>query len=341
MKLNQMLVCFVAGKSAGHILPARTIAEQMKQAAPGLKTIFYSNNTSLDLNLLSKHPAIDHHIPITLMQIPIRKPWLLPKFIWELIRTLWRSYQTLKAQKPREIISTGGLISIPVCLIGKLLGIPIIVYELNVSPGKATKIISKFANQIKICFAETNKFLPSKICTITAYPIRFGPNDYKLGKVKAIEILQQTNAEFSLQRKTILVLGGSQGSLFINRLMQNLITKIPTTNLQVIHQIGHNDQLSNCQNFYHQKQIPAIVFSYQPNLMPYYIAADLIICRAGAGTLAEIAPLNTKTLCIPLETNYTAHQMENALATAKIYPQIQVLKQSVVEHNMGLLYDLF
>jgi UDP-N-acetylglucosamine--N-acetylmuramyl-(pentapeptide) pyrophosphoryl-undecaprenol N-acetylglucosamine transferase len=332
------LVCFVAGKSAGHILPALTIANNLKVANVNTKIIFFSNHTKLDFNLLKNNPNINRHIALRLMQIPYQKPWRCFTFAGQIIKSLWSSYQVLKTEQPRQIISTGGLVSIPICLIGKYLKIPVTVYELNVEPGKATKFIAHFADEVKVCFQKTKQFLTTNKCTLTPYPTRFTKLDYTLTKKDALNFVKQDNPKFSQKHKTILILGGSQGSLFINELIHKFISQYKNDNLQIIHQIGQNDNF-NWHSFYLAKKIPAIAFSYQSNLMPYYIAADLIICRAGAGTLAEITPLNTPCVIIPLQTGYTSHQLDNAIEVANDHLQIEVLKQNDVQQNFNIFYN--
>ena len=336
---NNPRICLVAGKSAGHILPALTIGQKIKTLDPKAKILFFSNQSPLDYQILNNHPILDQHLALRLIPFPYNKPWQIVSFGWQLLSSIKQCYQVLKAFVPNKIISTGGLVSIPVCLVGKYLGIPIIIYELNVTPGKATKFLSKFADQIYICFSKTADFLPKHKCVLKPYPIRFEPKNYNLTKEQALQIIKSQNINFSPSRKTILILGGSQGSLFINNLMRQFILQKPQIELQIIHQIGGQDQ-HDWHNFYLHHQIPALVFNYAPNLMPYYIFADVIICRAGAGLLAEITPLKKPCITIPLNTGYTAHQLDNAIAIAKLNPQIKILRQDLIATNFSLFYDL-
>ena len=335
-------ICFVAGKSAGHILPALTIAQELKKTRPQLEIIFISNHTALDYQALNHNPVISQHLALNLMGIPTKKPWLLPKFFWQLVNAFLQTYQIFKKNLPNQVISTGGLIAIPVCLVAKFFKIPIIIYELNVTPGKATKFLAKFASEIKICFSKTAQFLPSAKCQLSSYPTRFSITDYNLDKLNAFNFIKNKNHNFKDSNKTILILGGSQGSLFINQTIYQFIAQTnqqADLNLQIIHQTGNQD-LTNSQDFYRTNKIPAIVFSYETNLMPYYKCADLIICRSGAGTLAEILPLKTRCITIPLETIYTSHQLENALENAREHAWVHVLKQAEITHDFQAFSNL-
>ncbi len=334
-------ICLVAGKSAGHILPAITLVQNLKAQDPHLFVSFISNQTALDYQALSHNPVINQHLAIDLMPIPTRKLWLLPKFSWQLMRAIWQTYRYFKNHRPNQIISTGGLIAIPVCLVAKHFNIAITIYELNVIPGKATKFLAKIANQTNICFQQTQAYLPGINCTVTTYPNRFKASDYDLTQVQALALIKLKNANFNAARKTILILGGSQGSLFINELICKFINQNPNIaqKIQIIHQTGSNDQ-TNWPNFYDQYHIPAIVFSYDSNLMPYYKLADLIICRSGAGSLAEILPLKTACITIPLQTNYTSHQLQNAQAIAQENSWIKLFEQSALNHDFDKFSEL-
>lgn len=378
MQLNSNnLICLVAGQSAGHILPALTIAGQIKQAQPETQFLFFSNHTALDLKLLSHHPLINQHVPLHLPQIPYRAPWRLPRFAWQLLKTLAQVYKLLKRTRPKQIISTGGLVSVPVGVLGWWLKIPVIVYELNLHPGKAVQFLARFATQIKVCFAQTMHDLPKGKSELVDYPIRFTPQDYLLDHAQAFKLVQveltipkrhceepwlrqgsagASQGDVPVRRsfqakdgaihlnensffKTILILGGSQGSRSLNELVMGYVSQLPAgCKLQIIHQTG----AQNCElleQFYLLKQIPALVFSYRDNLMPYMICADLIICRAGAGTLAEVLPLHKPVIVIPLQTSYTSHQLENAQALAQTNSQLTVLIQSEIEATPQTLYD--
>jgi UDP-N-acetylglucosamine--N-acetylmuramyl-(pentapeptide) pyrophosphoryl-undecaprenol N-acetylglucosamine transferase len=372
MQLNSNnLICLVAGQSAGHILPALTIAGQIKQAQPETQFLFFSNHTALDLKLLSHHPLINQHVPLHLPQIPYRAPWRLPRFAWQLLKTLAQVYKLLKRTRPKQIISTGGLVSVPVGVLGWWLKIPVIVYELNLHPGKAVQFLARFATQIKVCFAQTMHDLPKGKSELVDYPIRFTPQDYLLDHAQAFKLVQveltipkrhceeQSDAanylhdlvsvggsqpsqinQFNNIFKTILILGGSQGSRSLNELVMGYVNQLPAgSQVQIIHQTG----AQNCdllKQFYTLKNIPALVFSYRENLMPYMICADLIICRAGAGTLAEVLPLRKPVIVIPLQTSYTSHQLENAQALAQTNSQLTVLIQSEIEATPQTLYSI-
>jgi UDP-N-acetylglucosamine--N-acetylmuramyl-(pentapeptide) pyrophosphoryl-undecaprenol N-acetylglucosamine transferase len=254
----------------------------------------------------------------------------------QLISTCIKALRILRMHKVEEIVSTGGYISIPVCFAARMLKIPICLYELNVIPGRASYTIASWATRVYICFTQTKSYFKNIICTQAVYPIRFNQTEKAITKEQAINALA-----FNHIKKTIFIAGGSQGSLFINTLIKNWLTLNPHVHslVQIIHQTGAQDT-TNWKTFYAEHEIPALVFDYKDSLAIEYMAADLIICRAGAGTLFEILFFNKPCLVIPLETRSTDHQKDNAAAMAAQHPELfSVLHESQIKKNNTVLFS--
>jgi len=156
------------------------------------------------------------------------------------------------------------------------------------------------------------------------------------------QLTAQENLGLDPHKKTILILGGSQGSIFLNNYIKQLIIKHPlvSSTINVIHQTGSLDS-TNWSYFYKKNNITATVFSYNPNLASVYCAADVIICRAGAGTLFEIEFFKKKCIIIPLKTNTTDHQIDNARAMSTEHPDLFVwLDQQDIEKKPEIFFSL-
>lgn len=319
-----LTICFVAGKSGGHLLPCITQAQHYQQEEHATVYLF-STGCDLDKKIVGKHTSINHYIPTKLYDVPYQQPWLLPLFAcnvaWYFIKSCYKLWQI----KPAKVISFGGFNAVPVCLAAWLLRIPFEIYELNVEPGKATKFLSHFTDKVHICFQQTKNYFPKKTCVPFQYPIRFGQDNKQYDKK---QLLQKYG--FFPERKTLVILGGSQGSSSLNEIVKNYIQAHPAcvSQIQVIHQTGEHDFLTY-KDFYQHLGIPAIVFGYHEGLQDFYNLADSIICRAGAGTLFEIKFFKKSCICIPHETKNTNHQIQNCLALAAQYPkQFTIIKQT-------------
>ncbi len=330
-----LTICFVAGKSGGHLLPCITHAKTIFNQNPQAQLYIFTSGSDLDKTILKKHTYLHEYTATTLENPPYQQPWLLPWFgvktFWSFCKTLHKLYQI----KPKKVVSYGGFIAVPTCLAAKCLGIPFELYELNVEPGKATKLLSYFTDTVYTCFQSTQSYFSNKKCIHFDYPIRFKCSDIQSNKLKLLE-----RYHFSPNRKTLLILGGSQGSILLNQVIKETIEKNPelSQNLQIIHQTGASDPF-NYQAFYQQINIPAIVFDYHEQLQDFYNLADLIICRAGAGTLFEIKFFGKKCICVPHETANTNHQIKNVLELAKESPdKFCIIKQSDFNTKNALPY---
>ena len=326
MKIPQT-ICYVAGASGGHIIPCLTLAQEEKQKHPETQVLFFSTNSKLDTGIVSASADVTTHITLPLGKPSCTGIFSCTRLAVNLFISTCKLFYYLMTQRPSKMICTGGFIAIPATLCARILAIPVELYELNAQPGKAIRFLSSRSVNIHICFEETRHYLPRKKCVFTAYPIRFFGAHQQMSQHEALDSLH-----FEHTRKTITVLGGSQGSLEINNVLHEFIVAHPElhNNIQIIHQIGHNDTF-NWQAFYAHYSIPALIFSFCPDLAPHYAAADLILCRAGAGTLFEVLFFGKRCIAIPLITQKNDHQLRNALAMQAAYSELFTTYASAAE----------
>lgn len=316
-------IAFVAGHSGGHTIPCITQAK--KELELNNEIIFFCTDSALDKKILNNADFIKNKF--FLPNITLSKK---VHFISNLNKIFIKSFITLFKYKPTKIVSMGGLVSVPVCLAAKILGIKIELWELNVEPGKAVKFISKLTPEINICFKETQKHFPNKKINIVNYPVRFSKT-----------LAPKNIPEFSNDKKTIFIIGGSQGSVFINSLIKDIVNLNTEFNndIQIIHQVGADT--FDWQGFYNALNIPAITFAFYDKVEEYYQFCDIVICRSGAGTLAEVLFFNKKCITIPLETKTTDHQILNAHAMMHEHPELFfVLKQNDIIKNKDIFFTL-
>lgn len=307
------MIAVAAGHSGGHIIPALTLAQ--KEHVP---LLFFAGNSALDHTLLQNISGATYFLPLG--KTP--RGFARITFACALVYAFFTALYVLVRHQPTKVISTGSIVAIPVCLAGWLLRIPIELYELNVEPGKTIAFLSRFARTTYVLYEQTKSFLPHAHCIITKYPIRFGAADKRITKQEAL-----TSLGFCPTRSTIFVLGGSQGSVFLNNLIKTYVTHHAHTPIQVIHQTGTQD---DWHKFYQHHRIPALTFTYA-DVPRLYAAADLVICRAGAGTLAELIFFEKRALIIPLQTKATSHQLHNAQAVQRTHPHLITIAQQTDE----------
>lgn len=325
-----------AGGSGGHLIPALELAQRWVNDNPEYAIILFTTTKKIDETVVNQYPSIKKIIKFSLPTISLRRLWTLPDILVKTLIAFTRSAYTLITTKPVKIISTGGFVSVPVCLAAKLSRTPVDLYELNAVPGKAAKLLAKLADQIVITFPTSKKFFPAKNCTHQAYPVRFTQQHLSANK----EDLLVEIPGFSVERKTIFLLGGSQGSVQLNNKLKAFLNAYPHVHkyVQVIHQTGSRDQ-TDWKAFYTSLGIPAVIFTYTHSIQDYYQVADLVITRAGAGTLFELLFFNKKSLVVPLITSTTDHQKDNAQAMVDAHPEIfTMLEHGIIDNNPEILY---
>jgi len=335
---QQLTICFVAGKSGGHVIPCLTLAQMWKQNHPDGHVLFLSTNTPLDQELTA-HPVITQRYLFKLDSVPGKNLTKYPRFMYQALACFVRSIQALKKQRPERVISTGGYIAIPVVCAAYLLRVPVELWELNTEPGRTIAFLAPLAQSIKICFPEAQTKLPAKKTVLVDYPVRYA-NAEKITPAEAQKQLELARHGFMPERMTLFILGGSQGSTDLSATIAVLINKHPelAQKIQCIHQTGGQDQ-TNWHTWYQHNKIPALVFTYQDNLAAYFCAADIVLSRAGAGGIFETAFFGKKTIFMPLQTPQTNHQLKNAQAEAQRNPHrcfFGTDQQTIVD----LLYNL-
>ena len=134
---KQSVICVVAGKSGGHIVPAMTYATFCIDKNPNSKLLFFSTHTELDRTITALYPAVTFHVPLVMNTIPGFKLSQYPVFIWQNLQAFGKSFRSLYRLRPEKVMSMGGYVSLPVCLAAWFLRIPVELFELNATPGKA------------------------------------------------------------------------------------------------------------------------------------------------------------------------------------------------------------
>jgi len=279
------------GGSGGHVIPAIIIHNHLKNAHEILITTDLRGFAYLDQNykaVVIDTPKLNNYL-------------LLPfSFIKILFLTI-KSFFLLKKKNISILISTGGYMSLPLCLAAKILKIKIFLIEPNMVLGRANKFFINFSSKL-ICYSKNIINLPSGI-------------NQKLITIKPLirKEYYKTNTYPNKDNIfTIIVIGGSQGAKIFDELLNNSFASIAKKfSLKIIHQTSEKN-INRLQDFYNQNNIESTVFSFNHNLSEILKQADLCITRAGASSLAELSFLNIPFIAIPLPSSKDNHQYENA-----------------------------
>ncbi|MGI6297150.1 MAG: UDP-N-acetylglucosamine--N-acetylmuramyl-(pentapeptide) pyrophosphoryl-undecaprenol N-acetylglucosamine transferase [Minisyncoccales bacterium] len=236
---------------------------------------------------------------------------------------------------PDIIFSKGGYGSIPVVLAGAFLGVPIVIHESDTVPGKANQIMSAFAFKVYVAFKKKAvAFFPYEKMLSVGNPIR--KTILKGSHEKAKEVFN-----LNFKKPTLLVLGGSQGSIRINELIIQTIPDI-LKYFEIIHQTGYEDFMrvkkytsalipEDLKSDYH-----VYAFLDEEKMKNAYTASDLIVARAGAGTIFEISAVGKPSILIPLPEAAQNHQLKNAITFAKATQSTIVIEEKNLTPNFFL-----
>ncbi|MCD6093435.1 MAG: UDP-N-acetylglucosamine--N-acetylmuramyl-(pentapeptide) pyrophosphoryl-undecaprenol N-acetylglucosamine transferase [Candidatus Omnitrophica bacterium] len=261
------------------------------------------------------------------------------RFFWRIYLSFLRANRILNKYKPAAVVGLGGKNTIPLLLLSVFKRIPTLIHEQNVLPGRANRFLSKFVNKIAISFSSTERFFPQRKVVLTGNPLRreiFGegasrestanfekPKGDKKDKLlfKDLSVNSQSPdlshttslRDKSLRRFTILIMGGSQGAHRINittlRTLKEL-SRSERERINIIHLSGESDY-PFLKKEYSGLDIDCSLFPFLENIGRAYAAADLLISRAGATTIAEIIALKKAAVLVPYPYA-SGHQKANA-----------------------------
>ncbi len=280
------------GGSGGHVVPAITVHDHLKNEydiiiSTDLRGLKYLDNKTFEVCIVDT-PKLNKSI-------------VLPLTIIKVFFLTFRSLFILKKKKIKILISTGGYMSLPLCLAAKILNIKIFLLEPNMIIGRANRFFLNFCEKI-ICYADNISGLPDKFQN----KLEISPPFIKKNYHKMIH-KDKLDKMF-----TIIIIGGSQGAKVFDQIIHESILKISKTSLlKVIHQTNQKN-VNFLKKFYSENKIENVIFSFEKNLNELIVQADLCITRAGASTLAEISFLKIPFIAIPLPTSKDNHQLKNA-----------------------------
>lgn len=307
---NSPKIIISGGGTGGHIFPAVAIANALKRIVPACEILFVGAIGRMEME---KVPAAGYKIiglNIAGMQRgSIIKNLALP---FKVIGSVRNAIQIIKDFKPDVVVGVGGYASGPILYAASLKGVPYLIQEQNSYAGITNKWLGKKAAKICVAFDEMAQFFPADKILKTGNPVRTDVVDIKGKHYAGAELLK-----LDPLKKTILVTGGSLGAGTLNKSIEKHLPEILTEDVQVIWQTG---------KFYYKGIIERLGLDYHPNVRILeflnkmdlaYAAADVIISRAGAGTIAELCLIKKPVILVPSPNVAEDHQTKNAMALVK------------------------
>jgi UDP-N-acetylglucosamine--N-acetylmuramyl-(pentapeptide) pyrophosphoryl-undecaprenol N-acetylglucosamine transferase len=296
-----MRVLLATGSSGGHIFPALALMDQLKASGADVLMVLPKKNSSGEIAGESESIKYIHasSLGLKLGSKNISGAYFFLIGAWEGLRAIIEF-------KPDVVVGFGSLNTVALLFWAWLFRIKTVIHEQNAVPGRANRLLAKFVDRVAVSFVQTSSYLKisrQKII-LTGNPIRKGL--VRLGRKEALDFFNFKEGKFN-----ILITGGSQGSHKLNTVCSAALSGCDEkNNLQLVHISGAQDfRLIN--QVYAQAAIAHKVFNFFHDMQYAYSIADLIICRAGATTIAELQRFGLPALLIPYPFAY-AHQLNNA-----------------------------
>jgi UDP-N-acetylglucosamine--N-acetylmuramyl-(pentapeptide) pyrophosphoryl-undecaprenol N-acetylglucosamine transferase len=311
------------GGTGGHIFPAIAIANALTENDPTVKILFVGAEGRMEME---KVPAAGYKI----VGLPVRgfnrkNPFKNFAVIYKLIRSLFIARIIIRRFRPDAVVGVGGYASAPVVRAASRKRIPAVILELISYAGVANKLLARKADKICVAYDGMERFFPKEKIILTGNPVRAELNDCHLQHEQSLRFF-----DLDAAKQTILVLGGSQGARTINQSVEAYLGRFPA-NLQLIWQTGKNFYERAKVHVQNRKMPNVKVFEFISRMDLAYAAADLVVSRAGAGTISELSITGKPCILVPSPNVAEDHQTKNAMALVRKNAALIVRDSDAVE----------
>jgi UDP-N-acetylglucosamine--N-acetylmuramyl-(pentapeptide) pyrophosphoryl-undecaprenol N-acetylglucosamine transferase len=297
-------VVIAGGGTGGHVYPGIAVAEELRFTSPDASVVFVGSRRGLESQAVP-----EAGFPIRYIWsrgFPRRAWWRWPAALFTNVVGCFQALGVLAGERPDVVLGAGGYVSVPVALAAWIQGRPLIIQEQNSIPGLANRLLARVASEVHLSFVEARSYFKRKDhLKITGNPVR----RHLLGGDRKAAL-----KEFGLEpgRPTVFVFGGSRGASRINQSALDAMRLLKgRVEVQFILQTGR-EEFEATRDIVEKEQLPARVMPFLRRIHMAYAAADLVVCRSGAMTLAEIAACGTPAILVPYPYAAHNHQVVNA-----------------------------
>ncbi len=312
-------VLFAGGGTAGHVFPALAVAREVQRAVPDAEPVFVGTSDRLEGRLVPEAGYDLHHIDV--LSLPRRPSPSLFRVPGALSRAVKRCVAIIEAVDAKVVVTFGGYVSLPAALAARRLGLPLVVHEQNAVPGLSNRIAARWADRVAITFpGSADRFRHPERTVVTGNPVR----ETILDLDREAEREKSARA-FRLRwvPRNLLVFGGSQGARSINRAMVETWRLWDDHDVQILHAAGLR-LYSETAALWEQARAdgsegPRVrCLDFIDDMDAAYAVADVVVCRAGATSIAELTALGIPAVLVPYPHATADHQLHNARALAQV-----------------------
>lgn len=325
-----MRVILAGGGTGGHVIPALAIAQELRSRYHA-EVLFVGTQRGIEIRLVPAAGFQLHLIQVGALNRVDLATRL--KTVLDLPRALMESAKLIREFRPNVMIGVGGYASGPAMLTAAMMSVPTIAFEPNVVPGFANRMVAPMVSAAAVHFEATCHYFRN--CHVTGVPVR----------QEFFHVPARPPVGSKDTRPTLLVFGGSQGAHAINQAVLDALPKLmeAVPGIHVIHQTGERDYVP-AQEVYLRTMISAEVSPFIDDMPGAFARADLLVCRSGASTVAEITAAGKPAIFVPLPTAADDHQTQNAATladggAARLLPQSELSSDRLVNEIAELLRD--
>ena len=296
---------FAGGGTGGHIYPAIAVAEKIVELEPEAKIHFFCSSRHIDTQILKQTGFEYTRLPAKGFSF---RPDKLISFCSSFLKSCRIAKELIAESKKPTVIGVGGFVAAPVCRAAHKIKIPVVLINVDILPGRANKLIARWAREIFVQFEETAEYFDKTKAKISVVgcPLRGGFDNPEPDKIKSKLGLDEN-------KKTLLITGASSGAQSINEAVCSLLEKLAdfSDNWQIVHLTGWTG-FDDVKKKYADTGISHRILGYCDDMSDLLSAADLVIGRVGAVSVAEYAAASIASICMPYPYHTDRHQYLNA-----------------------------
>jgi len=300
---GELTVAFAGGGTGGHLFPAMAVADALAERVPGVRFLFFGTQRAIDARIVER---ADCHLIRQRLDPLSGRPWRWPALVSEYLRSARDCFDELSRRRSAVVIGSGGYSSVPPLWAARRAGIPLVLLNPDAVPGRANRLFARHAELVFAQWEATAEYLSSWArVEVVGCPIR--PDFARADRVAGLR-----RFELRPTCKTLLVTGASQGARTLNEAVLWILKWLAgREDWQVLHLTGELD-LERVQRAYASSGVSSCVLAFTPHMAEALAAADLVVSRAGASTLAEITALGKPSILLPYPFHRDRHQHANA-----------------------------
>ncbi|MBO0467715.1 undecaprenyldiphospho-muramoylpentapeptide beta-N-acetylglucosaminyltransferase [Enterococcus plantarum] len=327
-----MKILITGGGTGGHIYPALAFVNYMKQINPDTEFMYVGTQIGLESKIVPKY-----NIPFETIRIQGFRRSLSPqniKTVYLFLNSIGKAKKIIKEFQPDVVIGTGGYVSGSVVYAAKQLNIPTIIHEQNSIPGMTNKFLSKYATKVAICFPDVAEYFPKDKVVLTGNP-----------RAQEVVMIEKTDVlkEYGLDpnKKTVVIFGGSRGALKINQAFIEAFSLFEQREYQVLYASGERyyKELQETLKLSEKKLTNISIQPYIDKMAEVLAAADLMVGRAGATSIAEFTALGLPAILVPSPYVTNDHQTKNAQSLVKSGAVEMIADKELTGSNLATTID--